>query len=208
MMAEEELTYENAVKIIEEIEGANQKDADASIEISNIINSKPLVVSYDYKEASRIADLLPPVQHEGYAEAYARKAAGPGDEGVSKKGGAFMRRDMEKAQGELHGIFGGLMKKNRKEHVEEAVPAEDNSNIMIGLSYQDQISELEQIMSGLDENVFEGEHKAIIKEEVLGLKKYAKKERRPVDKAEAELIAIRNKRLDEAISKLKAKKVI
>ena len=208
MMAEEELTYENAVKIIEEIEGGNPKDADASIEISNIINSKPLVESYDYNEASRIADLLPPAQHEGYTEAHARNAAGQGAAEAGKKGGVFMHRDMEKAQGELHGIFGGIIKKNRKEHAAEAMPVEDNSNIMIGLSYQDQISELEQIMSGLDENVFEGEHKAIIRDEVLGLKKYAKKERKPVDKAEAELITIRNKRLDEAISKLKAKRVI
>lgn len=72
------------------------------------------------------------------------------------------------------------------------------------LSISDQISELEQIIEGLSENVFDKQHMQIIKKEIYGLTQEIEKERKGREyKAESSsteqsLILLRDQRLSEA----------
>jgi hypothetical protein len=72
------------------------------------------------------------------------------------------------------------------------------------LSLQDQISELEKISEGLDEQVFSDEQLKIIKDEVYGLRDRIKGEKiSATDEFQKSLINLRNQKINEVIKKLK-----
>jgi len=79
------------------------------------------------------------------------------------------------------------------------------------LSIADQISELERIIEGLKEQVFDDTHKEIVLQEVYGLNAYIdrsskdlKKRRMTLNQTEQSLWMLRQQRLDEAISLINA----
>lgn len=76
-----------------------------------------------------------------------------------------------------------------------------NKLILVYLSTEDQISELEKISLGLDQNVFSKEQLETIKEEITGLKNYVNSMNKKgfENSGDSE---IRNSRLDEVIKKL------
>ncbi len=78
--------------------------------------------------------------------------------------------------------------------------------ILPKLSASDQISELERIMEGLQQNAFDKEHMAIVKKEAYGLSKAIARERKrgiyggESSGMEQSLILIRDQRLSEVIA--------
>ena len=87
--------------------------------------------------------------------------------------------------------------------IKEAAPRQQDFKrmVLVRLSLQDQISELEKIIKGLDSNAFTPQQLAIVKEELIALYSFANKEREK--KADnQDLINMRNSRLKIAMSLL------
>ncbi len=89
--------------------------------------------------------------------------------------------------------------------------AKSSDLVLPTLSLTDQISELERVIEGVKENIFDKEHLEIVKLEVFGLHDIVEKaeRERKKKKAQAEagtieesLVAVRNQRLDDAIALL------
>ncbi len=77
--------------------------------------------------------------------------------------------------------------------------------VLPNLSAADQISELERIIEGLKEQVFDQAHVNVVSQEVYGLKQVvndSKKKKKVVGVLEASLLELRDQRLDEAIALL------
>ena len=80
--------------------------------------------------------------------------------------------------------------------------------VLPSLSISDQISELERIIEGLNEHVFDNEHIEIVAEEVYGLQQYinigkkAKGKKQQVPELERSLEELRDQRLTDAVSLL------
>ncbi len=79
------------------------------------------------------------------------------------------------------------------------------------LSIADQISELERIIEGLKEQVFDDTHKEVVLQEVYGLSAYVdrsskdlRKRRMTLNQTEQALWSLRQQRLDEALSLINA----
>lgn len=78
--------------------------------------------------------------------------------------------------------------------------------VLPNLSTADQISELERIIEGLRENVFDGEHLEIVAQEVFGLdqvvagEKKSKKKPVAISELDMSLQAVRDQRLAQAVS--------
>ncbi|MEM0148520.1 MAG: hypothetical protein QXY10_02900 [Candidatus Micrarchaeaceae archaeon] len=115
-------------------------------------------------------------------------------------------------------LFGGTMeaKKELKEITQKIEMKKHFFNfrntkledlVLPNLSITDQISELERIIEGLKENVFDNEHLEIIKEEIYGLAdeinrnmKKMKKEKVAVSEYDQAALELRNQRLNDAIT--------
>lgn len=78
--------------------------------------------------------------------------------------------------------------------------------VLPSLSLADQISELERVIEGLNENVFDSDHIAVLSQEVYGLQQTintAKKSQKTKDSLEQSLLDLRGQRLADAIALLK-----
>ena len=112
-------------------------------------------------------------------------------------------REMDAIAKELESAISNATK-GLKAHVEERMEharkaQEEKGLVMVTLSLQDQISELEKISAGIDGNAFTGEQMAIIKAEVRGLMKAGSAAH---DAFQANLLGIRDSRLKEVSKKL------
>jgi hypothetical protein len=76
--------------------------------------------------------------------------------------------------------------------------------VLPSLSISDQISELERIIEGLNEKIFDSEHLEIVAEEVYGLQMVVENEQKAkkaaISELERSLIALRNQRLSDALA--------
>lgn len=105
------------------------------------------------------------------------------------------RKEIEQAANEL-----GAMISSAEKKFSSSVKKSDNQKlIMVHLSLQDQISELEKISMGLDSNSFNPGQIAIIKAEVGGV---MANRGRPADDFQKSLMAVRDARLAEVSKKL------
>lgn len=86
-------------------------------------------------------------------------------------------------------------------------PEKDKQLVLVKLSVPDQITELEKIIEGLREQVFDKDHIEIIKKEAYGLNDEATKQRKAADKAhqsmEQRLLSVRDQRLNDVLAMLR-----
>ena len=87
--------------------------------------------------------------------------------------------------------------------------------VLPSLSMADQISELERIIEGIHESVFDQDHITIVVEEVYGLQQSIEKQEKDLKKKHIELspleqslLALREQRINEAMLELKQRGVI
>ncbi len=87
------------------------------------------------------------------------------------------------------------------EEIEEAIVKRAPGSVLVSLSLQDQIAELERISLGLDENVFNRDRLRIIEKETKSLRTFSMARNTHENKSDLEVL--RNKRLQEVMDKLK-----
>lgn len=83
--------------------------------------------------------------------------------------------------------------------------------VLPGLSLSDQISELERIIEGLRQGVFDSDHLDVVRQEVLGLAQVVRSQEKSanapqyMDQTERSLAAVRDQRISEAIPLLNSR---
>ncbi|MDE1762271.1 MAG: hypothetical protein KGH59_03185 [Candidatus Micrarchaeota archaeon] len=125
-----------------------------------------------------------------------------------KKKVAAIDKDTIKAAGEIRGITGSAAKefegkvKTAEVAMKKAAERKPQAKKLIlpGLSLQDQIHDLEGISDGLAQNAFDGEQLGVIRDEVEGVEEARKIEKE--SPADAQLLALRNKLLEEVKNRL------
>jgi hypothetical protein len=100
---------------------------------------------------------------------------------------------------------------SKKQQPRAKVKFNEKDLVLPKLSISDQISELERIIEGLKEQVFDDNHKDIVLQEVYGLSAYIernskelRKRRITLNQTEQSLWSLRQQRLDEAMSLINA----
>ncbi len=88
------------------------------------------------------------------------------------------------------------------DQVEEAIVRKAPGSVLVTLSLQDQISELEKISIGLDEGAFDRNRMQIIEKEIRSLKALASAGRKQKE-GQGDLVELRDRRLAEVMLKLK-----
>lgn len=116
---------------------------------------------------------------------------------------ANAKKDLSMAASELKGALSGLGKSVPQPRPQAAKPQQEQKSIMVRLSLQDQVGELEKIGMGIGSDSFTKDEMKIIRNEVDALSKSVGKEA-PKDEFQRNLTDIRNKRLIEVQQMLKA----
>ncbi len=228
-MAEDESDYQKMVALIEDVEQTSQRSEVNYISVASAV-AAPTLQAGDYEKvvafidemegggASKrkevkekpIAPAAPShlvtsgVAQAKYAGSVPPSAAAPPrqPQPPGRPSAEAVQRHKEnifRELGEIAKKFGGARQpaiKKKKVKVEELV--------LPNLSLADQISELERIIEGLQENVFDQEHLAVITDEVRGLRQIAVdeakvKKREKLNSLEQSLWDLRNQRLTDAI---------
>lgn len=222
-----ESEYEKAVVLIEQVEGGAVKPdvnfVDVSTTFTQVPPSRPkgykeLVVMIDEIEgrSKNFRDTLKPPDHShlitsGISQVKFAQPQQPVPSSMpqppvqrNQQIPDALQKQKEKVMSELSAItqkmssIGPMIKQIRRQKVEV------KDLILPNLSISDQISELERIIEGLKENVFDAEHIGIVTQEVYGLQQVVSQEKRKMkdkkqDSLEKSLWDLRDQRLDDAV---------
>jgi len=181
----------NDPKIFEEIENLERPENIIELDIDKALQNKIDFKEYDYNEALLLL--------RGSEEKVEQKE----QEIVQKAPQKEENEQILKATNEIKEIVGSVGKEFEKSIKRETQRIKGEKLILPTLSLQDQISELEKISEGIDENVFNEEQRKIIKIEVRGLKDKIKNEKiMPSDELQRSLVALRNQKVEEVIKKI------
>ncbi|MGC8699430.1 MAG: hypothetical protein ACP5RK_00275 [Candidatus Micrarchaeia archaeon] len=177
-------------KIIEEVDSIGKSSNVVEIDMSSVI-SKGIVNVYSYDDA--LEKLSAFEGKEEIKKIEKPQAPAPVEE-----------EKVEKAAEEIKEVIGSIGKEFEKNIKRETGRIKGEKLVLPTLSLQDQISELEKISEGIDENVFTEEQMKIVKEEVTGLKDKVKMEKTaPTDEFQKSLISLRNQKIEEVLGKIK-----
>ncbi len=188
----EEVDYNKAIEKI------NSLNSNGTYEIINVNKafvdkSEANFSDYEYELAIQLIDkilLIPESKNSDYQ--ITKKYQEP----------SMIKTFMKDAEKELEGAMTDIGKNVINDIQEISVPSlRKNKLILINLSTEDQIDELEKISVGLDEKVFDKEHLEVIKEECDGLSEFVSS-RAKKHILEAGDATIRNQRLEEVLKKI------
>ncbi len=196
--------YEQVVVYIKGIEASTQKPQQSSINVSKLFETNENSNSHTY------LDLLSRI-----------------DSIESNRGGQRIRSQKTMPK-ESQLIASGVEQSSRASAVPTAaqqsfevpesrpqpkikVKFNEKDLVLPKLSIADQISELERIIEGLKEQVFDENHKEVVLQEIYGLSAYIersskdlRKRKITLNQTEQSLWALRQQRLDEAMSLINA----
>jgi len=181
----------NDPKIIEEVDALGKSTSVVELDLDKVIANRIEIKQYNYEEA---------IQSLVGVEAKEEKIKEPEKVVTAPKEGI----EVEKAANEIKNVIGSIGKEFEKNIKRETERIKGEKLVLPTLSLQDQISELEKISEGLDEQVFSDEQLKIIKDEVYGLRDKIKGEKiSAADEFQKSLINLRNQKINEVIKKLK-----
>jgi len=182
----------NDPKIIEEVDALGKSTSIVELDLEKVVENKIEIKQYNYDEA--IHSLVGVEAKEEKVKESIEKVVTAPQEGV----------EVEKVANEIKNLIGSIGKEFEKNIKKETERIKGEKLVLPSLSLQDQISELEKISEGLDEQVFSDEQLKIIKEEVYGLMDKIKGEKiSAADEFQKSLIDLRNQKINEVIKKLK-----
>ncbi len=203
---DEEVTYSGLVGLIERLEeetkGREYPGVDLSqfFEMNKTEENKP---TYEY-----VIKMLEETERKRGKEEEKLQVARPSAliATEQKEYEQHFEGQVKKTKGELE----NLIKDVKIEKIHLRIRKVKQSELILpNLSATDQISELEKIIEGLKENVFDGEHLAIIKEEIYGLLDSVNKSKKKINKKEVVLtdfdksvMALRDEHLNDALALL------
>ena len=221
-------SYSNLVNLIKDVEASSPKKDSDSINASNIFNQGPSnKAKSTYIDLMELIDTIESRKKAPRASATVQGPVQPSHlitAGVSQVGNSNIIPEIKQphAQNEVPVQQQFVQPNTKAEAVQEMkeATAEMPSKQMIkasikrinmkdlvlpSVSMSDQISELERIIEGLKENVFDEEHLDIVIQEVYGLSQYVEKADKDLKKRHIELSQlerslwqIRDQRLKEA----------
>ncbi len=185
-----EITYQDAVN---KILGLKQNESSEVLNLSVALMQKSSINEFDYNQALIILD----------KNTMTNDSKKQGNDSVKRtqEPSAFesLVKDAEK---ELGTAVSNIGKEVITDIKDISIPSvRKNKLILVYLSTEDQISELEKISLGIDQNVFSKDQLEIINEEVTGLRGYVSSMTRKGFENSGDS-QIRNQRLDEVIKKL------
>ncbi len=197
--------YNNAVATISEAEGAVTGERAAEVSIDAALENRLEMQELPYSRAADIINLA----EGGYAYTPSTQAVRP----TAPKAAVAPRRapapvspETVEAAREIKSLVGSAGREYEQKVSREAEKVRKGELVLPSLSIQDQISELEKISMGIDEKVFNSDMRKIIIDEVSGLNGKVKGEKlENRDVFQRNIIAVRNQRLDEAMTKLGVK---
>jgi hypothetical protein len=179
--------------LLDKVDGISRNTNVIELDLNEILSNKLEIKEYDYAEALR--------RLTGVEAKEAPKPEVPLEAKTVPK--APESEEILRATKEIKELVGSFGKEFEKNIMKEVKRIKGGKFILPTLSLQDQISELEKISEGIDEQVFSEEQMKIIKEEVRGLEEKLKTEKISVsDEFQKSLIALRNQRLNEVIKKI------
>ncbi len=204
---DEEVTYSSLIGLIERLEEEAKGKEYPSIDLSQFfeIDNASKENKPSYEDVIRmLEDSEKKRRKEG--EMLQRVTQASAAVIQPKEYGQQLEEQAKKAKGELESIISEI--KLEKIHL-RLRKVKQSELILPNLSPTDQISELEKIIEGLKENVFDEEHLAIIKEEIYGLLDSVNKSKKKISKKEVVLtdfdrsvMELRDERLNDALALL------
>ncbi|MDE1768484.1 MAG: hypothetical protein KGH64_01645 [Candidatus Micrarchaeota archaeon] len=199
------MDYEASVALIKEVEGVDKERRSVIVDLVDL-GSEIDVTEYTERDIPKIIDYVDAITGGTAAAEAVQKTEGAQQDNAAKPQPLpTAAQSYEKASETVKAAAAELGKavarvqKTMPVAKEKSAPPEDEGLVMVNLSLNDQISELEKIDRGLDIGAFDNEQTGIIKKEVNGL---VKKKYVPTDKYQEGLLELRDRRLKEVIRKL------
>ncbi|MEM0154487.1 MAG: hypothetical protein QW814_01480 [Methanothrix sp.] len=207
-MAEQDVSvkseYEQVVAYIKDIEASSQKPAQVSINISKLFDAPENSSPHTYLDLLNKIDSIE--SSRGGQRIRSQKTVPKESQliasGVEQASKAATVPTAEQQSFEVP---------ESKPQYKIKVKFNEKDLVLPKLSIADQISELERIIEGLKEQVFDENHKEIVLQEIYGLSAYMEKSSKDLRKrkitlnqTEQSLWALRQQRLDEAMSLINA----
>jgi hypothetical protein len=194
-MADASITYNQAVQNIEDF--AVERSVVFVIDPTNMFANSIRVGAFDYEKAYEIISATEGTRRERVEAVQQPVLKMPT---IQPK-----EREEISASKEIAKIISSAGREFENKVAAEAVKIKKEKIILPTLSIQDQISDLEKMSEGIDENVFNEEQLDIIRLEAGGMDDRIKYEKQiPADEFQKSLVDLRNRRLQEVLSKLKA----
>ncbi|MEM3984713.1 MAG: hypothetical protein QXJ35_01950 [Candidatus Micrarchaeaceae archaeon] len=217
-------TYDDLVKYLKELEGKATQSPRSTIDLSPLFNMKSEGSKITYIDMVNLIDSLEsrkPIRGvEGQKIAPHMEVAGVTQAQYSQMGQVATPQKTAAMEQPLAGKSAAAGAEVADLTREINVPRikgfdikkiNESDLVLPNLSMADQISELEKILEGLKENVFDDKHIGVVIEELYGLadvtnqeKRRLKKNRISMSQLEQSLWALRDDRLNTAISLLTA----
>ncbi|MCL4390717.1 MAG: hypothetical protein QW194_02440 [Candidatus Micrarchaeaceae archaeon] len=217
-------TYDDLVKYLKELEGKATQSPRSTIDLSPLFNMKSERSKITYIDMVNLIDSLEsrkPIRGvEGQKIAPHMEVAGVTQAQYSQMGQVATPQKTAAMEQPLAGKSAAAGAEVADLTREINVPRikgfdikkiNESDLVLPNLSMADQISELEKILEGLKENVFDDKHIGVVIEELYGLadvtnqeKRRLKKNRISMSQLEQSLWALRDDRLNTAISLLTA----
>ncbi|MEM0094310.1 MAG: hypothetical protein QXV17_00800 [Candidatus Micrarchaeaceae archaeon] len=187
------MEYEDIIRLVGEIESASTQAESVIIDPGSALRNSIQEKAYSYEDAYRIISSMEGVKVQPQAAVQQQpqqiRHARPGE--------------AAKAAEEIRKLVGKASAEFEESMLHEIRKVKVGKLILPTLSLQDQLSELEKINEGLDENVFNDEQLKVIRQEVFGLAETLRYEKpKSLDAFQASLAAMRAKRLEEAEARL------
>ena len=185
-----EITYEDAVNKILELK---QNESSEILNLNAALIKKSSINEYDYNQALMAID----------KNSVTNDSKAHNKDGMKHSQESFAFQELMKdAEKELGMAVSSIGKEVMTDIKDISMPSvRKNKLVLVYLSTEDQISELEKISLGLDQNVFNKEQLNTINDEIKGLKEYVDSMVKKGFESGGDS-EIRNQRLDEVIKKL------
>ncbi|MGC8586837.1 MAG: hypothetical protein ACP5K9_00915 [Candidatus Micrarchaeia archaeon] len=187
-------SYDNIFGMLETVENASKRPESVVIDSGKVFSSKIEEKMYSVEETRALLSKLEGIRRVEQVQ-YAPEKTQFAAQQQPRAGAPDITKEIEQ-------IVGNASKDFEKSLERELEKIETKKLILPSLSLQDQLSELEKISEGLDEQVFDDEQLKIIVSEVKGLRERLKFEKMPAEQFQSSFIVPRNNRLMEVEEKL------
>ncbi len=197
--------YESAASLVDSMEASNVGEQ-ATIDVGDVFANRLEVKTLKYAEADRIlergevrrTETVPAAPQQPRPQAQAQVQVR-----VPKR---EVTRETVSAASRLRSMVGGAGKELAESVSTKMEQAKEAELVMPKLSVQDQLSDLEKIKEGLNENVFNDEQLGIIVDEIKGMSQIsAREDTSRMSADQRELVLMRNQRIKEIKGRLNIK---
>lgn len=193
-----EIGYEEMAELVDSIDISHPGE-EASLDVSKILANRLTVKKVGYDEADKLLESMTlkpttPQQEQSQVQQPHAQAQVLGRETLHAAADAAMS---------LKNMVGGAGKEFAESVERKVEEVKEAGLVMNKLSVQDQLTDLEKIKEGMDENAFDNEQLKVIAEEVKGMAQIsAREDMSKMSEDQRELVLMRNQRIKEIRDRL------